>query len=302
MKLGSLMAFAVAALMTVSEAAATDYNNTAAYRHYLTANELVLSGKLNEAAAQYQAALSLEPRCTDCIGKLGNCYFMRGQYRDARTCYLTYLSRATDPKEIALYRKKLALCDQEETSARTNGAFNADYLADVQANHLYYRWLPGAMPLRVYMEPAAPSAVKDFHFGYERLFFDAAAEWTRVLGNRVSFVRVSDPRKADIVCRWVEQLPDVGKRGDTTIDWGTDANGRGVILRADIAIAVKPFDGMKLPSEVIKTACLHELGHALGLEGHSANRNDVMYSCVNMFATAKLSPRDVATITRLYSN
>jgi predicted Zn-dependent protease len=51
---------------------------------------------------------------------------------------------------------------------------------------------------------------------------------------------------------------------------------------------------------------LHELGHAVGLYGHSANKEDVMY--LDEKATKKVAPavntigpRDLNTLKRIYS-
>jgi predicted Zn-dependent protease len=53
--------------------------------------------------------------------------------------------------------------------------------------------------------------------------------------------------------------------------------------------------------EVAKT-CLHEAGHAFGLQGHSRVRDDIMYYAVSKDQEFKLSTRDINTISTLYAN
>jgi predicted Zn-dependent protease len=67
------------------------------------------------------------------------------------------------------------------------------------------------------------------------------------------------------------------------------------VLRHEMLIALPPgqADG------VMQSAARHEMGHALGLWGHSMDANDVMY-----FAQVKsppsISPRDLRTLKRIY--
>jgi len=46
---------------------------------------------------------------------------------------------------------------------------------------------------------------------------------------------------------------------------------------------------------------LHEMGHALGLTGHSPHPRDVMYKYVTQETRARLTPRDRTTLRELYS-
>jgi len=58
-------------------------------------------------------------------------------------------------------------------------------------------------------------------------------------------------------------------------------------------------DKEKMLSEDI---CLHEVGHTLGLNGHSANPKDVMFYSMNSDnPITALSARDKSTMARLYA-
>ena len=46
---------------------------------------------------------------------------------------------------------------------------------------------------------------------------------------------------------------------------------------------------------------LHEMGHALGLGGHSPDPDDIMYASIRHGGTEGLSERDRNTLTVLYA-
>ena len=49
--------------------------------------------------------------------------------------------------------------------------------------------------------------------------------------------------------------------------------------------------------EQVSRLVLHELGHAIGIWGHSKDPNDIMYTHP---IVSQLSPRDIHTVRRLY--
>lgn len=76
------------------------------------------------------------------------------------------------------------------------------------------------------------------------------------------------------------------------------------IEKAKITLIYKhPIDKNKknISKEDMYKVVLHELGHAVGISGHSDNENDIMYPTLSK-ADEKLSQRDRVTIKLLYSN
>ena len=64
-------------------------------------------------------------------------------------------------------------------------------------------------------------------------------------------------------------------------------------------------DGSLAPAGLIRDVMLHEVGHALGMGGHSPNPEDLMYGFVDMAADRSagkraLTDRDRTTIRKLY--
>lgn len=65
----------------------------------------------------------------------------------------------------------------------------------------------------------------------------------------------------------------------------------------------EPASAFPLTNNLIRTLCLHEIGHAIGLIGHSAKASDVMYCTGQIVDQEKhLSKRDVNTLHALYEN
>ena len=77
----------------------------------------------------------------------------------------------------------------------------------------------------------------------------------------------------------------------------TAAAGNIVILAKDGPQALSFRDGV-----LITKTCLHEIGHALGMHGHSPNNHDVMFLAATPEPIAKLSDRDKATIRKIYQH
>ena len=60
---------------------------------------------------------------------------------------------------------------------------------------------------------------------------------------------------------------------------------------------------LPLTDNRMRTVCLHEVGHVLGMGGHTTNPEDIMFYTSSLADVPKhLSARDRATLVRLYSS
>jgi hypothetical protein len=165
-------------------------------------------------------------------------------------------------------------------------------------DYVLLRWPKRKMPLRVYL-PRPP----------EGLFPDAAAVQDSVRGGVLDWT--------DVAGEGLPRFEFVASAGeaDIPIIWAAEPDGNWYI--AHCAYDVRPLSRRFGVSRIVVTGrgaggrpadlhdlyavVLHEMGHALGLGGHSPIPGDIMYRSVSATATAGLSDRDRATLTALYA-
>ena len=178
-----------------------------------------------------------------------------------------------------------------------------DYLADAAANGKFFRW--GKMPIRIFIAPGA--GTPGYQKSHTQALIDACSKWAQASENRVVFAFANNPSQADIVCSWTgdpNKIGDGGKSiegGLTKLTAQAQPNGDIFISKAKVTILTNR-SGKPLSSDDMKKVCLHEIGHALGINGHSANNRDVMFFSESPSVWPSLTLRDKATIRNLYFN
>jgi hypothetical protein len=170
----------------------------------------------------------------------------------------------------------------------TGGA--GDYLSQTEGES---RW-PDGHSISVYVASGRSS--------FPGIVARCFSEWSRASGGRIHFYLTSSP-SADYTISWSGHQREVSEgteAGLTTTDTYVDDDGREYIEHAQTRILTR-YDGRMLSDKEIADTCLHEIGHGLGIEGHSSNCADIMYYAVSSRQTGHLTARDANTIARLYS-
>jgi len=159
------------------------------------------------------------------------------------------------------------------------------------------RWPVGKMPLRVHL-PRPPEGMFRSPDAVLDSVRDGVLGWTDVAGPGVpSFTFVDRAADADIHIVWSPVSGDwFVAYAAYDVDLMTRRFGVNHVL-----VAAKYRDGTEVPLDHLYHVMLHEMGHALGLAGHSPDPGDVMFPYpTRRGPNVGLSDRDRATLRALY--
>ena len=177
------------------------------------------------------------------------------------------------------------------------------------------------MPIKVYISPV----LKDSPYLPEIRY--AMQVWHNASDGNISFEEIDMPQNADIRVSWgyagflanfqdtrlgsaeLTRLKDTVQIGTfsngldvgsiTAVeDWEIDAI-QEISFTVEIILMLEGYGTIgDLSQEEMRTVCVHEFGHAIGLWGHSPHPGDISYPTAT---TQQPSHRDIATLRKLYN-
>lgn len=176
-----------------------------------------------------------------------------------------------------------------------------NYLDAVLSAGKLERWNPRSFPLKVFIktETNVPSE-------YIQEVKNAFSTWENATGGFVRFVYTNSPSNANYICIFPSNIKnrncDENGMGTAAYQYFTYDNS-GNIKYSIVEFSVYACDGKtKWPKEIFYSTALHEIGHGLGLRGHSTNSNDLMYPVsLGALERAKISEADMTTLRAVYS-
>jgi hypothetical protein len=126
--------------------------------------------------------------------------------------------------------------------------------------------------------------------------YDAFDTWNRISGDLVRFQYVAKLDDSQIDINWRR----VDRKSLGHCEYMV--NDQSLIYSAEIKIGIS--DGLLHAAynsmDEVKHTILHEIGHAIGLLGHSDHPDDIMY-VPHQYGVTSLSVRDVETLRTLYT-
>ncbi len=176
------------------------------------------------------------------------------------------------------------------TQASSGQEYDLHFGESWQSVRIFRLLAPLEAPLKVYVE-THPRKLSLYKANYKDYIEESLQLWQKALQGRMQYQYTLNRAEADITIDWVPAFDENSIAGLTTYRVG----------HADIEI--KTVD---IPQADIKGNILHELGHALGISGHSNDPADMMVGVRKWHREGsnyqpRLSSRDVRAIQRLYS-
>ena len=183
--------------------------------------------------------------------------------------------------------------------AAVRSVVGENYLDAVLSAGKLERWNPNSFPLKVFMAKDSQTP-KD----YIAEVYNAFSTWEKETGGFMRFKYVDDPQSANFVCNFKSDLKNRGcdnnGGGMAAYQYFTYKND-GQIDKSIVNFSAYSCNGQPWPKDFFYTCALHEIGHGLGLRGHSTNKHDLMYPVASNNGRMKISRADMNTLRAIYS-
>ncbi len=293
--------------VTILKKALATYPNLAS-AHTNIGLALSRLGEITQAEDHLKEAIAIDPARSAPWINLASCFQLNGQLRESVATYREYLRRF--PSELLAAKARDLVKHLQEECVHQTAVEKALSTAKESGKNDYFqyatyggatRWGSDHKPIKVYI--SSGSGIPDFKPEYAGLFKDSFKQWSSACQDVIAFELVNSADKSDIDCQWTNDTSKVStptEGGETRI---SSASTKGIQHATITVLTCDPSPDSPLSQNQVRAVCLHEIGHALGLVGHSPRPQDIMY-CSIPPADAKvaLSPRDVSTLQRLYSS
>jgi tetratricopeptide (TPR) repeat protein len=310
---------------------AIEINPRSAEAHHNYGLALAKLGDTKQAMQQLQTAIDLNPELDSSWLTLAGLHQSVGEIDAAIALYNLYLTKfaaRADLNDTRAKIKKLVDGLQAESKSmhevrNANEAMqNADgkgqtsqsvlqipaqtaglddYLAEATRTGVR-SWQK--MPIRVFIHDA--NGVPGYHLQWRNILIRSFNDWSTASNGLVKFEFADDPATANLDCYFMADpthdhggMKNDAEAGEANMFM--DQNG---IIRGEIKFLTRSLSPvLPLTDNRMRVICLHEIGHALGLAGHTANPDDIMfYSTSFKDEWRDLTGRDARTIQRLYAS
>lgn len=255
------------------------------------------SGMSEDAIASFRKALELNPNLPDSLWSLAATLQSAGRTDEAMVEFKAFLAKYPDNSRAAQAKAVISLLGNKSANAPTTHNAENYYEEAIGTNPI--RWANDSIPIKIYINDG--SKAHGFHASYSDQLQTALKDWENASQGKVKFLQVDSPDKASIRFAWSDNPSDVSNAAE-----GGEALLRpmgNTMMAVKVTVLTVDVDqGIHLNDQLVRYICTHELGHALGIAGHSPSPQDIMYSSLPLdYERLKISDRDAKTLQKLYS-
>ena len=263
------------------------------------------SGPLIKVHLHYPAGLSWTPALftmnQDCLDLLESAEH-HDQAGEPDLATLDYNHCVSSPDFYRINgRPRQAISELVDTR---KSAKDPDYFGELIAHSRITFWPESRMPIKVYIPPAeAADGFSTLDVDCIKSCFD---EWTHLLpSGRLSYELVPEKDGADIVFSQMKKPAELGLSQTVMAHTVPVCEGPpkwrvGRISKVNIDVVglnppIETADDVRMPKR--RAVFLHEIGHSLGLDGHSCYGNDMMFF---QNVVLQMTDRDRRTFKLIY--
>ena len=269
--------------------------------HMMYGVALMKMNKISEAEKELLKTNALKPDCAAGLVDLGSVYQMQGRYAEALAKFNRYLQLYPKGKHVSEVTGLVRALKTEQLRSRSaeSSVGKDNYLSEATAGGAA-RWLTGDMPISVFISPG--SAVKGYRDNFSEILKQAFDDWIASSQGKITLKYTDSATSASIICTWVDdpkQVMNPAEGGQALLA----PSENGAMGRTRIKILTQNA-GMtaEITEPGLRHVSLHEVGHALGLLGHSSQPGDIMFTTINYSCPLSgLSERDKDTLAKLYA-
>jgi len=280
----------------VAEILRSDGTNTDALQ--LHAEALFQLHRYHFAADQAKEVLQAKPQDPEINLLLGKIYQSIHQPGRAVEFYNKYLQLAKASNITEQYKTLVQVLQDEAKSQSERHAEQrgkvGNYLSAV-AGIGYMRW-KDPQAIRVYVKSG--EGVEGYRPEFEEALRQAFDDWTEATAGKIAFVFLPSAENAQMTVIWTSDLKAPALKAEAGLE--KSSTGPDGLEKAEILLlTLNPFKEGPIGTNYLFNVCLHEIGHGLGLQGHSPYTEDIMSP--QLYTQQGLSDRDVNTVLTLYS-
>ena len=183
-----------------------------------------------------------------------------------------------------------------------NQKVGKNYIDSVLSYGTLERWNPASFPLKVYVQK--PAEVPTSHINE---IYNAFTKWSDTTKGFMNFEFVDNPEAADIICSYPQDFyrSCSSDQSSVTSKQYFTYDDNGYIKKSHIDLTYKDCNGEIYAEDLVYAFALREIGHSLGLRGHSGIfQNKVLYYPVankNESVRPEINVADINTLKLIYS-